>query len=126
MRTAEFLEAPIRSLPPASNRTLKSHECPVCFLSFERVDNSKNRSRPALYCSPGCSDFAKTKITWPSDARLSEMVWEKSCVVLAKELGVSDKAISKRCVLLGIPTPPRGYWAKLRAGLIPPGVPSSG
>jgi hypothetical protein len=32
---------------------------------------------------------------------------------LCKELGVSDVAIGKRCKLLGIDKPPRGYWQKL-------------
>ena len=31
---------------------------------------------------------------------------------LAKELGVSDSAIAKRCRIRGISQPGRGYWSK--------------
>ena len=37
-----------------------------------------------------------------------------STVRVAKLLGVSDVAIAKRCKLLGIEKPPRGYWAKVQ------------
>lgn len=47
---------------------------------------------------------------------LFSLVWEQPVRQLAEELGVSDVAISKRRKLLQVPTPPRGYWAKLRAG----------
>jgi hypothetical protein len=52
------------------------------------------------------------KIQWPSDEQLAEMVWQKPRTTLAKELGVSDRAIGKRCKVRNIPQPPRGYWAK--------------
>jgi hypothetical protein len=35
---------------------------------------------------------------------------------LAKEFGVSDVALAKRCRRMGIPLPGRGYWAKKAAG----------
>ena len=35
---------------------------------------------------------------------------------VAKRYKVSDVAIHKVCKSLDIPTPPQGYWAKLRAG----------
>lgn len=47
---------------------------------------------------------------------LFSLVWEQPVRKLAEELGVSDVAIKKRCKLLQVPTPPRGYWAKLRSG----------
>lgn len=43
---------------------------------------------------------------------LSKMVWEMSTEQVGKELGVSGKAVEKRCKKLGIEKPPRGYWAK--------------
>lgn len=33
-------------------------------------------------------------------------------VEVAKLLGVSDRAIAKRCKLLDVERPPLGYWAK--------------
>lgn len=44
---------------------------------------------------------------------LATKVWEAPVTTLAKQLGVSDVAIHKRCKRLGIETPPRGYWRKL-------------
>ena len=44
--------------------------------------------------------------------RLYEEVWSGPTQQVAKRYGVSDVAIAKACVLLGIPKPPRGYWAK--------------
>lgn len=45
-----------------------------------------------------------------------EEVWAKPVVEVAVQYGVSDVAIHKICKSLNVPVPPRGYWAKLRAG----------
>lgn len=47
---------------------------------------------------------------------LYERVWTTPMRTLAGECGVSDVALAKTCHRLGIPTPPRGYWAQLAAG----------
>lgn len=57
-----------------------------------------------------------TKIIWPSKEDLEKLVWETPRSILAKTLGVSDKAIAKRCDKLGIAQPARGYWMKLNDG----------
>ena len=48
--------------------------------------------------------------------QLYELVWSKPMVTVATELGLSDVALAKICSRHRIPTPPRGYWAKLQAG----------
>ena len=48
--------------------------------------------------------------------QLYERVWDMPLQRLAEEFGISDVALAKRCRKLNIPTPPRGYWAKLEAG----------
>ena len=48
--------------------------------------------------------------------KLYEEVWAKPVVQVAVQYGVSDVAIHKICKSLNVPVPPRGYWAKLRAG----------
>ena len=68
----------------------------------------------AKRCST-CAYQARSKIDWPSDEVLSKLVWEKPRSELSKELGVSDRAIAKRCTAKGISQPARGYWAKLRS-----------
>ncbi|MBO9873944.1 MULTISPECIES: hypothetical protein [Xanthomonas] len=47
---------------------------------------------------------------------LYEMVWARPVLVLAKEIGVSDVALSKACRKAGIPLPNRGHWAIVRTG----------
>lgn len=54
-----------------------------------------------------------------SREELFALVWEKPVLQIAKDLGGSDVAIHKRCAKLQVPTPPRGYWAKIEAGKRP-------
>jgi hypothetical protein len=55
------------------------------------------------------------KIVWPSADALKKLIWEKPTSQIAKDLGVSDKAIEKHCKKLALEKPPRGYWAKKQA-----------
>ncbi|EQB22450.1 hypothetical protein UNSWDHB_216 [Dehalobacter sp. UNSWDHB] len=48
--------------------------------------------------------------------KLYEEVWAKPVVQVAVQYGVSDVAIHKICKSLNVPVPPRGYWARIRAG----------
>ncbi|MBA4507507.1 hypothetical protein H1057_05495 [Clostridium sporogenes] len=48
--------------------------------------------------------------------KLYEEVWDKPVVQVATVYGVSDVMIHKICKSLDIPVPPRGYWARVRAG----------
>lgn len=50
---------------------------------------------------------------------LYELAWSKPIVELAKDFGLSDVALAKRCRKLGIPIPGRGYWARVAAGQTP-------
>lgn len=47
---------------------------------------------------------------------LYKEVWAAPVTEVAKKYKVSDIAIHKVCKSLEVPTPPLGYWAKLRAG----------
>ena len=51
-----------------------------------------------------------------SREELYGLVRTRPATKLAKELGVSDVAISKACKRHNIPRPPRGYWVKLELG----------
>ena len=57
---------------------------------------------------------------------LYELAWSKPLRELAKDFGISDVALAKRCRRLGIPVPGRGYWARVDAGQRPyrPKLPS--
>ena len=47
------------------------------------------------------------------------LVWERPTRDIARELGISDVALGKRCKKLQVPKPPPGYWAKVKAGKRP-------
>lgn len=64
------------------------------------------------YCSHTCSKLASRKVERPSKEELQRLVWTKPTSQLAKDFGVSDKAIEKWCKTYKIEKPPRGYWAK--------------
>ncbi len=50
---------------------------------------------------------------------LYEKVWTEAIAILAPKLGLSDVSLKKTCARLRVPTPPRGYWAKIAAGQRP-------
>lgn len=64
-----------------------------------------------VYCSNTCRGN-HTRIFNPSKEELQAKIWSVPTTHIAKEYNVSDVAVSKRCKLLGIAKPPRGYWAK--------------
>ncbi len=75
------------------------------------------------FCSFSCSkdpvngcQSAKHKFQHPTKEELQELVLDKPTTKIAEQFGVSDKAIEKLCIKLGVEKPPRGYWAKLRNG----------
>jgi len=47
---------------------------------------------------------------------LYELVWSKPMRGLAKDFGISDVRLAKRCRRLAITVPGRGYWARIDAG----------
>jgi hypothetical protein len=54
-------------------------------------------------------------------AKLLEEVWSEPVQVVAPRYGLSDVGLKKLCSRLQLVTPPRGYWAKVKAGKrVPP------
>lgn len=47
---------------------------------------------------------------------LYDLVWTTPMVQLAKEFGLSDNGLKKKCEKHNIPRPPQGYWVKLEHG----------
>lgn len=41
-----------------------------------------------------------------------DLVWQVPILQLARQLGISDRGLSKACERQKIPTPPRGYWQR--------------
>lgn len=52
------------------------------------------------------------RIQWPDKKALAKLVWKKPLIHAAAEIGVSDVALKKRCVKLGLDLPPRGHWLR--------------
>ncbi len=67
-----------------------------------------------FYCSGKCSALDNRKVNRPDKETLHKLLWEKSTVQIAKQYGVSDKAVAKWAKSYGIDKPPRGYWGFLR------------
>ena len=47
---------------------------------------------------------------------LYNLVWSESTRTLSKRLGISDVGLAKACRRANIPTPDRGYWARVATG----------
>lgn len=92
-------------------------ECMMCHEEFLSYDKDK------MYCSSKCAKTALRKVERPSKEELQKLVWSKPTSVLARELGVSDVAISKWCKAYEIEKPPRGYWNKVHANKLQARIP---
>ena len=62
--------------------------------------------------------MATSKSKEISREALFAWVWERPATEVARELGISDVALGKLCRWLQVPKPPRGYWARVKAGQI--------
>ncbi|MBP8248206.1 MAG: TetR family transcriptional regulator [Phenylobacterium sp.] len=55
--------------------------------------------------------------------RLYDLVWAEPLAATARDLGLSSSGLGKICDRLLIPCPPRGHWARARAGRAEPAPP---
>lgn len=84
--------------------------CEYCYKPFETTEAKDQR-----FCSTKCVKSGSKRFEVPKD-KLNELLWKYPTTHIAKMFGVSDKAIEKRAKKFGLNKPPRGYWAKLKAG----------
>ena len=47
---------------------------------------------------------------------LHDLVWNEPMTTVCKRFGITDNGLRKHCKSMNIPTPPNGYWAKLKNG----------
>lgn len=94
----------------AANRSIPS--CSRCRNIISRTSSSGLCRK----CAGSRNNFWRRKVVRPKKEELFRMVWDRPTSQIAKELNVSDKAISKWCKSYGISKPSRGYWAKKRSG----------
>ena len=102
--------------------------CPNCHSQTPNYYNKTKQSKckcgkPKFFTSKVCKDclpktlelinLEKIKVKdRPSKELLGKMLWEMPTIKIAKQFGVSDKAVAKWAKAYGINKPPRGYWAK--------------
>lgn len=91
-----------------STRKRKTYNCISCL---------KIRDRNSLGLCRSCSDKSKRRFNVARED-LVRLVWERPMTKIATDLGVSDVAVAKRCRLLGVSVPSRGYWAKKYANTL--------
>ena len=51
-----------------------------------------------------------------SQKRAVDLVWTEPMTTICKRFGLSDNGLRKHCKSMNIPTPPTGYWAKIKFG----------
>jgi hypothetical protein len=117
------LHLPVEVAPLPAPRAGLTTEC---LLRRKGAPKSKTEAAQSVVTSnpETDTDAAPPKVELPNRReftreQLYQAVWSKSGVKLAAELGVSDVALAKSCRRMGIPRPPRGYWAKSEAGKKP-------
>jgi hypothetical protein len=101
----------LASFPELANRTHVDQAelvCPYCGEVFRVARSHKDRR---MHCKDKCRRLHSRKFAVEAE-ELEQLVWLMPTTEVAQLFGVSDKAIEKRCKLLGIPKPPRGYWTK--------------
>lgn len=54
----------------------------------------------------------KRRVNWPDKKALAKLVWQKPLIHAAQDIGVSDVALKKHCVKLGIELPRQGHWLR--------------
>jgi hypothetical protein len=114
-----FMVKTIRTTLPTSFTSFYWYEN---FLEFTDDANKKKlidfgitttyKKTKANYSQP---KYSQRKVTRPSKEELQKLLWEKPTIQLAKDFGVSDKAITKWAKSYNINKPPRGHWAKMKA-----------
>ncbi|MGL5804520.1 MAG: HNH endonuclease [Xenococcaceae cyanobacterium] len=90
------------------NKPPKRETCLYCGKTLAQLGQN-------VYCSTKCSRLDARKVERPLKEELQKLVWTRPTALLAKDFGVSDKAIEKWCKAYQIEKPPRGYWAKKKA-----------
>jgi integrase len=56
----------------------------------------------------------KKAVAWPEKSALAKLVWQKPLIHAAADIGVSDVALKKHCLKLGIELPAQGHWLRER------------
>ena len=80
--------------------------------AFDKQYDLEPRIRKGFVKRKGSIRLKQRKVERPSKEELYNLIWSKPTVQIAKQYGVSDKAVEKWCKQYDISKPPRGYWAR--------------
>lgn len=83
----------------------------ACAHCGETFYESPSHAHLRRFCSDACHQDGLRKFDVDRE-ELHRLVWAMPTTAVAAKFGVSDKAVEKRCKLLGVDKPPRGYWAR--------------
>lgn len=72
---------------------------------FWSLNPAKLRAKP-----PQVELEIKRRVAWPDKKALTKLVWQKPLIHAARDIGVSDVALKKHCLKLGIELPRQGHW----------------
>jgi hypothetical protein len=89
--------------------------CPNCHSQTPTFRSLNARGAPIsapVQTTKRSQTARKTKINWPSFEELVELLDHEPLVQVAKRLGVSDTALKWKCVKLGVPRKPMGFWTR--------------
>lgn len=95
----------------------KSVKCKTCGKTMIVSESSEQQ-----YCCAKCFQLSRREFNITKED-LFILVWTMPTIKVAELLGISDVAVGKRCKILGVPKPPRGYWRKVETGKIVPTIP---
>jgi len=99
----------------AKNKLIIKNKCLECGVQLNELSSKICKKCYNDHRSKYQSIKTKTKINWVSNDELAKLVFEYPATELAKQWGVSDRAIIKRCKKFNINVPGLGYWAKKKA-----------
>jgi len=78
--------------------------CPNCHWEYDSQYRKPKQQK--------IKKLRKRKVEWPTKEILKKLLWEKPTTQIAKQYGVSDKAVEKWSKKYNLNKPPRGYWNK--------------
>lgn len=108
---AASLAASLQAITMIPKRVTVIGSSSVC---IECKEPFRLKNRKQKYCSHACR--SQNSIVWPDKESLKRLVWEVPATHIASKYGASASGLKKYCKRHGIPTPPRGYWQKIKFG----------
>lgn len=89
-----------------SRNIAQPHICIICGIKIQC------KSTYCMKCANNRDRTKTRKVDRPSKEQLYKMVWSIPTTTIARQYGITDKAVSRWCKSYGISKPGPGYWMK--------------